>query len=338
MRLRPRLTAVAVALLVLAGASPAAERRGPQAPAARTNSSPCVMLSIADQGNLTVLGAEGAGYLDQDDVAVGDLSVSLVRLFDSIERKGHSLDGLAIIVRANRAKRCGDVKRVLRACQDLGFQRFALRARTSPNVQKPLPAPWAGKDIRLKLDEKGRVNLDGAAAALDHAAPLLRNKHQTLKAQGTDPGSVVIQLAAAKPVAFETIARVIDLCRAAGFARVNVRREGLPALDRRGEKKLELGADKAGKLTRIRFDGRAYESFKALDEHLRDVYKATGKWPVRRGVLDCDDNLRYEFLIQAVIAVAVTVDDAGKLHSMVEHLRWPQEDCKPTDSPDKLER
>ncbi|MHC4404188.1 MAG: ExbD/TolR family protein [Planctomycetota bacterium] len=72
----------------------------------------------------------------EDTVILGPDEIPMTQLFSRllvekqlVEREGGSAPEATIIIRADREAKHGEVQKVIRTCQDLGFQNFRLRAR-----------------------------------------------------------------------------------------------------------------------------------------------------------------------------------------------------------------
>ncbi len=73
---------------------------------------------------------EGTILLGGQEFSVEQLPVPLRRERQVLENTpGKSVRGATIVIRADMAAKAGIVQEVIRACQDNGFERFALRAK-----------------------------------------------------------------------------------------------------------------------------------------------------------------------------------------------------------------
>jgi biopolymer transport protein ExbD len=77
-------------------------------------------LQLTDDGNVLFQG---------DVVPVSGLRPYLTREVQVMERLRRNKSNTTVIIRADRNARAGKVQELIRICQDVGFERFALRAR-----------------------------------------------------------------------------------------------------------------------------------------------------------------------------------------------------------------
>lgn len=74
--------------------------------------------------------ASGLVLFGGDQMAIGALRAPLVRERRTMRKLlGRSVKEITVIMRADRDVPAGKVQEVLRICQELGFERFVLRAR-----------------------------------------------------------------------------------------------------------------------------------------------------------------------------------------------------------------
>jgi biopolymer transport protein ExbD len=73
--------------------------------------------------------ASGLVLFGGDQMAIGALRTHLVRERNAIRTVGRNVKDVTVIMRADRDVPAGKVQEVLRICQELGFERFVLRAR-----------------------------------------------------------------------------------------------------------------------------------------------------------------------------------------------------------------
>ena len=72
--------------------------------------------------------ALGTVLFGGDQMAVGALRAPLQRERNTIRALGRNVKDVTVIMRADREAPAGKVQEVLRICQELGFQKFVLRA------------------------------------------------------------------------------------------------------------------------------------------------------------------------------------------------------------------
>lgn len=106
-------------------------------------------------------------------------------------------------------------------------------------------------------------------------------------------------------------------------------REGLPPDNPQLPVKVRLISDRDGNLTSIQMGHRSVASFKTLNKQIREVAKmdrdrGPGATPSDTEVeLDCDYNLRFEYVVDALSAVAGFVsDDKQSIVRMIEKIKF----------------
>ncbi len=104
-------------------------------------------------------------------------------------------------------------------------------------------------------------------------------------------------------------------------------RDGLPPDNPQLPIKVRLISDRDGNLTSIQMGHRSVASFKALNKQIREVAKldrGPAAPPSDSEVeLDCDYNLRFEYVVDALSAVAGFVsDDKQSIVRMVEKIKF----------------
>ncbi len=73
---------------------------------------------------------KGTVILGPDEVTIAGLERLLIHEKQFLEARGEGVARSAtIIIRADRAAKTGEVQEVIRVCQKVGFEKFALRAR-----------------------------------------------------------------------------------------------------------------------------------------------------------------------------------------------------------------
>ena len=78
-------------------------------------------LNVTDDGWVILTG--------QEPVTAASLNMLLTREKQLMEARGDVARNATIIIRAHRETKTGKVQEVIKACQDVGFEKFALRAK-----------------------------------------------------------------------------------------------------------------------------------------------------------------------------------------------------------------
>lgn len=79
-----------------------------------------ITLQLTKRGTVLFVGEE---------IAVGRLSPLLLREKQVMEQRGRLLSEATIVIRADKNAKTGKVQEIIKLCQELGFERFALRAK-----------------------------------------------------------------------------------------------------------------------------------------------------------------------------------------------------------------
>ena len=64
-----------------------------------------------------------------DEIAVSGLSPLLLREKQVMEQRGRATSEATIVIRADKNAKTGRVQEIIKLCQELGFEKFALRAK-----------------------------------------------------------------------------------------------------------------------------------------------------------------------------------------------------------------
>jgi biopolymer transport protein ExbD len=105
-------------------------------------------------------------------------------------------------------------------------------------------------------------------------------------------------------------------------------REGLPPTGETPPVKVRLRADRNGDLASIQMEHRTLSTFKELRNQIREIAKTVDRGPggTSGGAeveLDCDYNLKFEYAVNALSAVAGYVaNDKQTIVRMIEKIRF----------------
>jgi len=80
------------------------------------------------------LTSEGTVFVGGDEVTIPNLRSLLLREKEAMTRERRNPREATVVIRADQNARAGVVQELIRACQENGFERFALRAKQDPNV------------------------------------------------------------------------------------------------------------------------------------------------------------------------------------------------------------
>jgi biopolymer transport protein ExbD len=104
-------------------------------------------------------------------------------------------------------------------------------------------------------------------------------------------------------------------------------REGLPPQAQTPPVRVRLSADRKGNLVRIQMGQRVLTNFKELHDQIREISKFDRGPTATPGSaeveLDCDYNLKFEFVVDALSSVAGYVaNDRQTIVRMIEKIRF----------------
>jgi len=103
-------------------------------------------------------------------------------------------------------------------------------------------------------------------------------------------------------------------------------REGLPDDQQLPPMKLRLTADRGGVLTSIRLNEKGFSDFASLHSHIISILgDERGPGSIQQTAeveLDCDYQLRYEFVIEAITAVSGFLSEDGQLVKLIEKIKF----------------
>ncbi len=102
--------------------------------------------------------------------------------------------------------------------------------------------------------------------------------------------------------------------------------QGAPDPNQLPPMKIRLKANSSGELASIQMNDRKMDSFSSLHNHLISVVgdeRGPGSIAQEAEVeLDCDYNLRYEYVIAAVSAVSGYLSDDGHIVKLIERIKF----------------
>ena len=79
-----------------------------------------LILQLTEQGNVLVIG---------DSVPVGEMGRYLRTEAELIKRQQKPVADASVVIRADRGTKTGLVQELIKKCQEVGFEKFSLRAR-----------------------------------------------------------------------------------------------------------------------------------------------------------------------------------------------------------------
>ncbi len=102
-------------------------------------------------------------------------------------------------------------------------------------------------------------------------------------------------------------------------------RAGLPDPNQLPPIKIRLRSDAAGNLAELSLNDRAFagaDRFKQLHNHIASIVGPGSLAASAEVELDCDFNLKYEYVIEAITAVSGSVTPDGQLVKLVEKIKF----------------
>jgi len=109
---------------------------------------------------------------------------------------------------------------------------------------------------------------------------------------------------------------------------LNAPREGLPDENQLPPMKVKLRADSEGELASIRLNERGFGDFEALRGHVAGVIgNERGPNSIQESAeieLDCDFNLHYKYVIEAITAVSGYINKDNEVVRMVEKIKFSE--------------
>jgi len=100
---------------------------------------------------------------------------------------------------------------------------------------------------------------------------------------------------------------------------------GLPDPNQLPPMKVRMRADAAGNLAELTLNDRAFtgvDRFKALHQYIASLVGEGSLAASAEVELDCDFNLKYEYVIEAIAAVSGTVGPDGQIIKLVEKIKF----------------
>jgi biopolymer transport protein ExbD len=100
---------------------------------------------------------------------------------------------------------------------------------------------------------------------------------------------------------------------------------GLPNIDQLPPMKVRLRADAGGNLAELTLNDRAFigvDRFKALHQYIASLVGEGNLAASAEVELDCDFNLKYEHVIEAITAVSGTLGPDGQIIKLVEKIKF----------------
>ncbi|HID76258.1 MAG TPA: biopolymer transporter ExbD [Planctomycetaceae bacterium] len=101
--------------------------------------------------------------------------------------------------------------------------------------------------------------------------------------------------------------------------------EGIPPIDALPPMPVRLRAGPGGRLASMQFGNRPLESFAELRQAVRRMVgdeAGPGRAADAEVELDCDYDLRYEYVVEAITAVSGYIDQNNQVHKIVEKIRF----------------
>ncbi|MCO6453899.1 MAG: biopolymer transporter ExbD [Pirellulaceae bacterium] len=102
--------------------------------------------------------------------------------------------------------------------------------------------------------------------------------------------------------------------------------EGLPDDDALPPMKVRLRADAGGNPAGIMLNDKAFSDWRSLNDYMIGIIgNERGPGSIQETAeveLDCDYNLRYEHVVNAITAVSGFVDDSGSIVKLVEKIKF----------------
>jgi biopolymer transport protein ExbD len=102
-------------------------------------------------------------------------------------------------------------------------------------------------------------------------------------------------------------------------------RQGLPDPNQLPPIKIRLRSDAAGNLVELSLNDRAFagaDRFKQLHNHIASIVGEGSLAASAEVELDCDFNLKYEYVIEAITAVSGSTTPDGQLVKLVEKIKF----------------